>query len=180
MITLPPTTKPMLIARQSASARAAAGCSDLSGRFVAVLAACGAVAPAEIAALRIVPSAPSPAGGRGLGRGRAGRRPSPPPLSPQAGRGEKSLGPVHIHSVGANGSFRAQGKARRRRQWSFHGEPPQRGHAPGKTRSLRVAAKSAGCVVALLVKGVAIDCVARLAADAFGHNASDRMNVNRP
>jgi hypothetical protein len=90
------------------------------------------------------------------------------------------LGHVHVNSVGANGFFRVQGKARRRRQWSFHGEPLQRGHAPGKTRSLRVAAKSAGCVVALLVKGAAIDFVARLAANAFGHNASDRMNVNTP
>ena len=51
---------------------------------------------------------------------------------------------------------------------------------PGKTRSLRVAAKSAGCVVALLVKGVAIDRVARLAVDAFGRNASDRMIENTP
>jgi hypothetical protein len=73
-----------------------------------------------------------------------------------------------------------QGKARRRRQWSFHGEPPQRGHAPGQTRSLRVAAKSAGGGVALLVKEMAIDCVARLAVDAFGHNASDKTIANRP
>jgi hypothetical protein len=73
-----------------------------------------------------------------------------------------------------------QGKARRRRQWLFHDKPQQRRHAPGKARSLRVAAKSAVCVVALLVKGATIDFVARLAADAFGRNASDRMNVNRP
>jgi hypothetical protein len=99
------------------------------------------------------------------------------------------LGPVVLHLVGANGpfraspkgiSFRAQGKARWRRQWSFHGEPTQRGHAPGKARSLRVVAKSAGCVVALLVKGATIDFVARLAVDAFGHNASDQMKNNRP
>jgi glutamate-1-semialdehyde aminotransferase len=90
------------------------------------------------------------------------------------------LGRIHMHSVGANGSFRVQGKARRRRQWIFHGETPQRRHAPGKARSLRVAAKSAGCVVALLDKGAAIDFVARLAANAFGHNASDRMHMNTP
>jgi hypothetical protein len=73
-----------------------------------------------------------------------------------------------------------QGKALRRRQWSFHGEPLQRGHAPGKTLSLRVEARSAGCVVALLVKGAAIDFVARLAANASGHNASDETIENRP
>jgi hypothetical protein len=98
-------------------------------------------------------------------------------------RGQHQLdgfGPVGIHFVGANGPFRAQGKARRRRQWLFHDKPSQRRHAPGKGRSLRVAAKSAGCVVALLAKGVAIGGVARLAVDAFGHNASDKMNANRP
>jgi hypothetical protein len=49
-----------------------------------------------------------------------------------------------------------------------------------KTRSLRVAAKSAGCVVALLVKGTTLDFVARLAANAFGHNASGKTIENRP
>jgi hypothetical protein len=41
-------------------------------------------------------------------------------------------------------------------------------------------AKSAGCVVALLVKGMAINFVARLAVDALGHNASDKMIENTP
>ncbi|MDP1653630.1 MAG: hypothetical protein Q8L56_13000 [Rhodocyclaceae bacterium] len=91
-----------------------------------------------------------------------------------------SLGCVLNHFIGANVHFRAQGKARRRRQWWFHDKPPQRRHAPGNARSLRVAAKSAGCVVALLVKGVAIDFVARLAVDAFGYNASDKVIENTP
>ena len=41
-------------------------------------------------------------------------------------------------------------------------------------------AKSAGCVGALLVKGMAINFVARLAVDALGHNASDKMIENTP
>ncbi|MBZ0125912.1 MAG: hypothetical protein K8F32_06040 [Rhodocyclaceae bacterium] len=97
-----------------------------------------------------------------------------------AAEGAVQLGCVLNHFIGANEHFRVQGKARRRRQWLFHDKPPQRRHAPGNARSLRVAAKSLGCVVALLVKGVAIDFVARLAAKAFGHNASDKMIENTP
>lgn len=44
--------------------------------------------------------------------------------------------------------------------------------APGAGPSRRVEAKSAGCVVALLAKGMAIGVLARLAAGAFGLNAS--------
>src|SRR5574337_833009 len=56
---------------------------------------------------------------------------------------------------------------------------PQRRNGGPVARALRVASKRPRYRVALLAKGMAIDSVARLVAEPFGHNAIPRRDCQQ-
>ena len=81
--------------------------------------------------------------------------------------------------VSATGVHCVQGKARRRRQWLFHGKPPQRRHARNAPPSRRVAHQSGVCGVAALARRMTAGGAPRLASIRFGRQRISRGKSDR-
>ncbi|PKO84794.1 MAG: hypothetical protein CVU17_01005 [Betaproteobacteria bacterium HGW-Betaproteobacteria-11] len=82
--------------------------------------------------------------------------------------------------MGATGIFGMQRKARRRRQWLFHDQPPQRGDAPKYVRPSGLPPNAASATLHALARGWPLPAARALHPSALGDNALHAMNEKSP